>query len=61
MQLAHAPSAITFPVRISPHVSEAELGPNHPIYIPKLACAKYLGMSISSPYPTSAPTGDFSY
>ena len=40
MQLAHAPGAITFAVYISLHVSEAEPGPDHPMYTPKPACAK---------------------
>ena len=44
MPLAHAPGAIIFAVRISPHVSDAEPRPNHPLHMPKLACAKYLGM-----------------
>ena len=40
MQLAHALGVITFVVRISLHVSEAEPGPNHPMHTPKLVCAK---------------------
>ena len=40
MQLAHAPGAIIFAVHISPHMSEAEPGPDHPMHTPKLACAK---------------------
>ena len=40
MQLAHAPGAITFAVHISPHVSKAEPGSDHPMHTPKLSCAK---------------------
>ena len=40
MQLAHAPSAITFAVHISLHVSGAEPGPDHPMHIPKFAYSK---------------------
>ena len=40
MQLAYALGAITFAVRICLHVSEAEIGPDHPMYTPKPACAK---------------------
>ena len=60
MQLAHAPGAITSAVAISLNVSEAELGPDHPMHMLKLACRKKLGMLSSSPHPTSAPTADLS-
>ena len=40
MQLAHAHGAIIFAMHISPHVSEAEPGPDHPMDMSKLACAK---------------------
>ena len=40
MQLIHVPGAITFAVRISPHVSEAEPRPDHPMHTPKLAYVK---------------------
>ena len=42
MHLAHALGAITFAVHISPHVSEAEPGPDSPMHMPKPACAKNL-------------------
>ena len=40
MQLAYTLGAITFAVHISPHVSKAEPGPDHPMHTLKLACAK---------------------
>ena len=40
MQLAHAPGAITFSVRISPQMSKAGPGPDYPMHILKLSYAK---------------------
>ena len=40
MQLAHVPGAITFAVRISLHVSEAEPRTDHPMHTPKLTFLK---------------------
>ena len=40
MQLACALGAITFAVCISLNVGEAESGPDHPMHMPKLVCAK---------------------
>ena len=48
MLLAHALGAITFTVKVSPHVSEADPGPNHPMHMPKLTCKKLFGMLSSS-------------
>ena len=60
MQLAHDPVAFIFSVPISPHVSEAEPGPDHPMHMPKLACGKKLGMLSSNPHPTSVPAANLS-
>ena len=58
MQLAYAPGAVTFPVHISPHVSEVEPGTDHPMHALKLAWAKYPGILSSSLHSMSAPTAD---
>ena len=60
MQLAHAPGAIKFAVRISLHVSEAEPGSDYPMHMPKLACLKYLGMSSCSLHSISSLIADIS-
>ena len=57
-QLAHAPGAITFAVHISPHVSKVEPRSDHPMHMPKLACAKKLGMLSSSLRSMSVPSTD---
>ena len=61
MQLAHTPGAITFALRISSHVSKAKPSPDHPVHMPKLACAKLLGMSSSSLHTISTPIADPSH
>ena len=55
------PGAITFAVHFSPHVSKIEPRPDHPMYMPKIACTKQLGISSSSPHSMSVPTTDISY
>ena len=40
MQFVHPPGVVTFVVHISPHVSEAEPGPDHPMHMLKLTCKK---------------------
>ena len=40
MKLANAPGANTLVEHISPYISEAELRPDHPMHMPKLACVE---------------------
>ena len=61
MRLAYAPGAITFAVRISPPVSEAEPERDYLMHMLKLACAKWLGMLSSSLHSMFAPTTDLSH
>ena len=56
MQLRHAPSAFTFSVHISPHISEVKPGPDYSMHILKLTYTKYLGKSLSSAHYLSTPS-----
>ena len=48
-------------LHLSPHVSEAEFGPDHSMHMLKLACAKILGMLSSTEHSVSAHTDDTSH